>query len=286
MKIAVILDSGSDYYNRNVKMEGLYAVPLQIIVDNEGFRESVEISNDQVNSLIQREKDVKTSLPSLGDLDALFEQIKKDGYDTVFAVPITTGISGTLNAMRLASEPHDLKFIGYDCFTTDHIQLECAIAARTLFDQGADIDMVIERLDEAVKTSCTYIIPDNLDHLARGGRLSPMAAKLGGLLRIKPILFLGPSTKGVIDPFDKVRTMSKAIATVVADMKNKGVNDDYFITVVDVNSPDELEKTATLLKDTFPNTELRVTQLISTVSVHVGIGTIAFQTMKKINTKL
>ena len=286
MKIAVVLDSGSDYYNRDIQMEGLFSVPLQIIVEDEGFRESVEISNEQVNSLIQREKDLKTSLPSLGDLDELFANIKAQGYDTVFAVPITSGISGTINAMRLAAESQGLDYIAYDCYTTMHIELEYALAARRLFDQGASVDQVVNRLNETINDSCTYIVPDNLNHLAKGGRLSPLAAKLGGLLRIKPILFLGPTTKGVIDPFDKVRTMSKAISTVVDDMKSKHVDENFIITVVDVNSPTELEKTVDFVKATFPNTEVRVTQLISTVSVHVGIGTIAFQVQRKINSVL
>lgn len=286
MKIAVVLDSGSDYYNQDIQMEGLFSVPLQIIVEDEGFRESVEISNEQVNSLIQREKDLKTSLPSLGDLDELFANIKAQGYDTVFAVPITSGISGTINAMRLAADSQGLDYIAYDCYTTMHIELEYALAARRLFDQGASVDQVVNRLNETINDSCTYIVPDNLNHLAKGGRLSPLAAKLGGLLRIKPILFLGPTTKGIIDPFDKVRTMSKAISTVVDDMKSKHVDENFIITVVDVNSPTELEKTVDLVKATFPNTEVRVTQLISTVSVHVGIGTIAFQVQRKINSVL
>ena len=80
--------------------------------------------------------------------------------------------------------------------------------------------------------------------------------------------------------------MSKAISTVVDDMKSKHVDENFIITVVDVNSPTELEKTVDLVKETFPNTEVRVTQLISTVSVHVGIGTIAFQVQRKINSVL
>ena len=284
MKVAVLLDSGSDYYNQDIQMEGLFAVPLQIIAEDVGYKESVEISNDQVNSLMQREKSVSTSLPSLGELELLFMQIKDQGYDTVFAVPITSGISGTINAMRLAAQEQGLNFVAYDCYTTMHIELHCAKSARQLFDKGASIELVTERLDESVNHSCTYIIPDNLDHLAKGGRLSPMAAKLGGLLRIKPILFLGPKTKGVIDPFDKVRTMSKAIQSVIDDMKTRNIDESYNITVVDVNSPEVLETTYNKLKETFPTCQITQTQLISTVSVHVGIGTIAFQVYKRVNT--
>lgn len=283
MKIAVIVDSASDYYNQDIQLEGLYAIPLQIIEGEEAHLESVEISNDQVNNLMIREKELKTSLPVLGMIEDLFKNIKEDGYDQVFAVPITTGISGTLDAMRSAAHFTDMRFDSFDCFTAMHIELDCAIAARKLFDKGYNVEIVKQRLSDAVSNSDTYIIPNDLAHLARGGRLSPMAAKLGGLLKIKPILHLNKETKGIIDPFAKVRTMTKAIDTVIDDMENAGVDETYTLTLVDVNAPEELEKTEAKLKERFPNTPITVTQLISTVSVHVGIGSIAIQYMKNID---
>lgn len=283
MKIAVIVDSGSDYYNQDINMEGLYAIPLQIIENETSYLESVEITNDQVNNLMIRGKELKTSLPSLGKIEELFAQIKADGYDKVLATPITSGISGTLDAMRSAALFAEIEFDFVDCYTAMHIELDCALGARILLDKGYDIETVKARINDAVAQSDTYIIPDDLQHLSRGGRLSPLAAKLGGLLKIKPILHLNKDTKGIIDPFAKVRTMSKAIDTVIEDMANQGVDETYQLTLVDVASPNELDKTEAKLRERFPKTDMKVTQLISTVSVHVGVGTIAMQYMKKID---
>ena len=283
MKVAVLVDSGSDYYNQDIEMEGLFAIPLQIIEGTHAYQESIEITNDQVNNLMIRGKMLQTSLPALGEIEDLFKRIKADGYDLVFAVPITSGISGTLDAMRSAALFAEIPFDYVDCFTAMHIELECALGARKLFNKGYDITEVKKRLNDAIEKSNTYIIPNDLEHLSRGGRLSPLAAKLGGLLKIKPILHLDKSTNGVIDPFAKVRTMNKAIDTVLEDMVKAGVDETYQITLVDVNAPDELEKTQAKMEAQFPNSDLTVTQLISTVSVHVGIGTIAFQYLKKID---
>ena len=283
MKIAVVVDSASDYFNQDIQMEGLFAIPLQIIQGDESFKESVEITNDQVNNLMQRGKDLKTSLPVLGELEVLFQDIKDQGYTQIFATPITRGISGTLDTMRVAANSVDISFDAFDCYTAMLIELECALAARKLFDKGYDIPEVKKRLNEAILKSDTFIVPNDLDHLSKGGRLSPLAAKLGGLLRIKPILHLNHLSEGVIDPFDKVRTMSKAIDTVIKEMQAQGVDETYHITLVDVNNPTERDKTEAKLRETFPKSELTVTQLISTVSVHVGIGTLAFQYLKKID---
>lgn len=280
MKTAIVIDSGSNYYNEGLEVEGIFAIPLQIIHGDKAYLESVEISVSEVNKLMGQGEMLKTSLPSLGKIEELFIEIKNQGYDRIFGVPITSGISGTINAMVTAAQFADINFDYIDCFTAAHNELEIALGARKLFDQGKDIPEVKEILDISISDSNTYIIPDDLSHLSRGGRLSPLAAKLGGFLKIKPILHLDKSTKGVIEPFGKVRTMSKAVDTVIADMRKKGVGKGYFITVTDVNNPAELEVTMSKLKSEFPDAEFSKTQLISTVGVHVGVGAIALQYIK------
>lgn len=282
MKTAVIVDSSSNYYNENIEMDGLFAIPLQIINEDDASLESVEISIDQVNALMRENIMLQTSLPALGMIEDLFREIKAQGYERILAIPITTGISGTIGAMNTAAQFVDIKFVFIDCFTAASIELDCAVAARKLLDQGYDIPEIKERIDVALNNGNTFIIPDDLAHLSPGGRLSPLAAKLGGFLKIKPILHLNKDTKGIIEPFDKVRTMSKAIDRVIEAMQEAGVDETYKITIVDVDAKEELNKTVKKFEEAFPNTEIYVTELISTVSVHVGIGSLAFQYMKKI----
>ena len=70
-------------------------------------------------------------------------------------------------------------------------------------------------MKEAIENSSGYLIPNDLDHLAKGGRLTPMAAKLGGLLKIKPILEVSKNTEGKVGVYEKVRTQNKAIKKAV-----------------------------------------------------------------------
>lgn len=280
MKTAVVVDSGSNYYNEVDRKEGLFAIPLQIIDGDHAYLESVEISIDEVNQKLASGKLLQTSLPSLGKIEELFTEIKEMGYEQILAVPITSGISGTINAMVTAAQFADIKFEYIDCFTAARIELDLALTARDLLDEGKSIEAIRAILDDSIKNSDTYIIPDDLKHLSRGGRLSPLAATLGGFLKIKPILHLNHTTNGVIDPFGKVRTMSKAIDTVIAHMQDVGVGAGYTITIVDVEAPEALETTIEKLKTAFPEAKLHTGPLISTVSVHVGIGSVAFQYMK------
>ena len=277
MKTAIVVDSGSNIYNETIEKDGLFSVPLQLTYEGNSYKESIEITNEQVNTLMQDGVLIQTSLPSLGEISDLFEQIKKDGYDQIFAVPITSGLSSTLGAMKTAAQLVDIPFDYIDCFTTMHIQLLVALRAHDLFKQGKTNDEVKKNLNEMIDRSETIIIPDNLDHLSKGGRLSPLAAKLGGLLRIKPILHLNRETKGVIEALDKVRTMTRAIDEVIKRMKKAGVDEHYQITFTHVMAEKEAEQTIKKMKETFPHTKIVERDLITTVSAHVGIGAIAFQ---------
>lgn len=281
MNYAVLTDSGSNYFNSGITMKGLYAVCLQIIDGDKSYQEDREIDIDRVNQLMREGHLLKTSLPKGEDIDHIMETIKHDGYDGVFAVPITSGLSGTINAMKLSAEMHGLEFVYVDCYSTAHIALDSAIAARRLLDSGSDIDTVRSILHNHIDMSDTYVIPDNLEHLSRGGRLSPLAAKLGGFLKIKPILHLNPSSNGVIDPLDKVRTMRRAMTRVIEIMKDNGVDGSYKITLAHVAAPALLEEAKILFKDAFPDSEIVSINLVSTVSVHCGIGAFALQYMKK-----
>lgn len=280
MKTAVVIDSGSNYYNESINMEGLFAIPLQIIHGDNAFLETVTISVDEVNALLSKNEMLQTSLPVLVKIEELFREIKNQGYDNILAIPITSGISGTIDAFYTAAQFVGIDIEIIDCYTTAWIELELGIAARTLLDAGHSIATIRERFNESIRHSDTFIIPDDLGHLARGGRLSPLAAKLGGFLKIKPILHLNESTKGVIDPFDKVRTMSKAIDTVIDTMKQEGVGKGYLIVLANVVAHDLAESTLTKLKEAFPEAIFINEKLVPTVSVHVGIGSIALQYMK------
>jgi len=124
-----------------------------------------------------------------------------------------------------------------------------------------------------------------MKHLARSGRLSPMAATLAGILKIKPILFLDQSTEGKIEQLSKTRTMSKAIEEVVDIFEKKGVGEGYRICVTHVDNPEGAQQMYDLMIEKLKGAEIYITPLISTVSVHTGIGCLATQYVKLVDTK-
>ena len=283
MKIAVVTDSGSNIYHQNVEMKGLYKVPLQIIDQDKAYLEGETITIDQTYRMIYDGKLLKTSLPPLGRIDELFEQLKEEGYDLIFGVPITSGLSSTISAMVTTADRVGISFDYFDCFATASNQLHLATSARILFDKGYDVEEVKRRLEVSMLDSVTFVIPNDLKHLARGGRITPMAATLAGFMSIKPILKVSIDTGGKNDAYSKVRTMSKAWDVVIDYFKEKKVDENCLICVAHVWDPEKGQQFYERVKSNFPTAEIFQTDLISTVGVHTGLGCTAIQYIRKVN---
>lgn len=282
MKIAFVSDSGTGKDVKTLALDGIYSVPLQVSDGNENFHDLEEISLDEVYTRMREGHMLATSLPALGKIEELFQQLKEQGYEMVFAVPICTGLSGTMNAMRMSAETIGLAFDYVDCHVTAVVQEYMIKCAKKLSEEGKPLDEIKQTLEAIVHTTNTLLLPDDLQHLKRGGRLTPLAAALGGLLKIKPILQINEKTSGKIDVLDKVRTMHKAMDKAIEMMKQDGVDHTYSITVAHADDEAEGIVLQDKLKAAFPDAEHHMIKLVSVVGVHTGRGCQAIQYFKKI----
>lgn len=282
MKVAFVCDSGTGRNVEQLKEMGIFSCPLQISDEQHNYLELENISIAETYEKVSKMETIKTSLPPLGLINETIETIKSEGYDTVFCVPICSGLSGTSNAFRLACEDVNLNFVFLDTHVTAEVEYYCVTQAKKLYENGKSLDEIIAILNDVIESSHTYLLPMDLDHLVRGGRLTPFAAKLAGLLKINPILQIDQSTKGRIDVYDKVRTLNKAMERVLDCMKNHNVNEQYDVFVAYVKETVNCEKMLDKIKTAFPSAHSKLIPLISTVGCHTGIGCIAVQYYKRI----
>lgn len=283
MKIAFITDSGTGISSEAWLQEGIYSLPLQINDGDENFHDLEDITIEQVYERMRAGHILSTSLPSIGKIEALFQQLKEEGYDTIFAVAISEGLSGTLGALRMCATSLDLAFEYVDCYVTAVVQAYMVRKAKALYEQGKRIPEIKKILEKIVHSTNTLVLPDDLQHLKRSGRLTPLAAALGGLLKIKPLLQINEGTEGKVDVLDKVRTMSRAMDKVIDYMKADGVDASYDITLAHV---DDLETASILqdkLKEAFGDAKHHMISLVSAVALHTGQGTQAVQYFKRID---
>lgn len=280
MKIAFVSDSGTGKSVSEMMESGIFSVPLQVSYDQQNYQDLEELSIDNIYDLMANGTMLSTSLPSLGKMESLFTSLKNQGYEMVFAVPICTGLSGTIQAMKLSAETVGIPFEYVDCHVTAVVQEYMIKQAKLLHEQGKDIAYIKEVLEHIVDTTNTLLLPNDLQHLKRGGRLTPLAATLGGLLKIKPILKVNKDTSGKIDVVNKVRTMHKAMDVVIDMMKQDHVDETYMITIAHADDINEANVYMAKVKEAFPNATFNMIKLVSVVGVHTGIGCQAIQYFK------
>ena len=220
---------------------------------------------------------MKTSLPKLGHIENCFEQIKADGYDAVFCVPICRGLSGALDAMEMTARQVGLDFYGVDCHSTAVLEGRLVQIAKEMYEQGQDMDAIMERMDRIIDTADTILIFEDLQHMVRGGRLTPMAAALAGFLKIRPVLHLDRSTGGRVDVLGKVRTLTRAENLVIDRMIELGANDQYTFILAHVDALENAKEYARRIKEAIVNANVQIIDLVSTVGVHTGLGCLAVE---------
>lgn len=277
MKLAFVTDSGTGFNSEFWKEKGIYSLPLQITIGHETYEEGETISYAQIIDNLHKQVQMKTSLPSLGRIEDLFEELKKQGYEGVFCVPICKGLSGTLDAMESAASQLGLLFYGFDTGSTAVLQAHCILTAKEMYDAGRSIEEIMEQLERIAGKADTILLCDDLQHMKRGGRLTATAAMLGGLLKIKPILHDNRETGGRVDVLDKVRTMSRAQDRVIDRLKEIGITPAHDFTVAHVDSLEAAKKYAQRIKSNFPGATVRIIDLVSAVGIHTGLNCLAVQ---------
>ena len=146
MKTAFVTDSGTGKTVEELAKEGIFSVPLQVSYDNTNYQDLEELSIDRIYELMRDGVMLSTSLPSLGKIEALFEHLKNDGYEQIFAVPICSGLSGTINAMEMCARTVGLAFAYVDCHVTAVVQEYMIKTAKRLHEEGKTIQEIKDLL--------------------------------------------------------------------------------------------------------------------------------------------
>lgn len=283
MKIAYITDSGTGKSISEMAKDGIVSVPLQVSDENNTYQDMENLSKQDLITLLKEGHTFKTSQPSPGIIQECFESLKQQGVDLIYAVPICNGLSGTISTMTTIAQSLDMNIITVDTYVTAVVQEYLIKRIKKAHEEGVN-DLEIQLITNEVIDSCnTLIIPENLDQLIRGGRMTPLAAKLGKLLKIAPVLQINKSTSGRIDTLQKVRTFRKALEKAMDQMESDGINqsNDWYIAIAHVNNISEAQSLYRKIIERFPNAEVEVIELCSPVAAHTGLGAICLQYFRK-----
>ncbi len=282
MKIAYITDSGTGLSIDEMAKKQIFSLPLQISVNGKNYFDLEQISVADVINNLKLDANMTTSLPSLGLIEDLFDKLKEEGFEKVIAVPICSGLSGTMNALYLAAQNHAMPITCIDTYVTAYVEEYCIEYLRKrITDENVEETQAIREVNEIIDSCDTLLIPTDLKHLSKSGRLTPIAYRIASLLNIKPILRISKETNGKIDVIDKVRTFKRALQKALNIMLERIDSEDYIIHIVHVDAYGDALTFKEAVAKAFPNNEITIDALCSPVAIHTGLGCIAIQYYKK-----
>lgn len=285
-KIAIMTDSNSGIAPDEAKQLGIKVLPMPFMIQGETYYEDVNLSQEQFYSMLNEGEDISTSMPAMGDTMDAWDELLKE-HDEVVYIPMSSGLSGSCHAAVMLSEEYDGKVHVVDNHRISVTMRQSVLDALELSKAGLDGKEIKEKLEEVKGESSIYIMVDTMHYLKKGGRVTPAAAALGTLLRIKPVLSIQGEK---LDLFSKARTVKNAKTTMIAQIK-KELEERF-------NTPDGAnmhlavaytcdKEAATQWKEEveaeFPGCEVVMNPLSLSVSCHIGPGAIAIACSKKIN---
>ena len=286
MKIAVVTDSTAYLSAEQVKENDIHVVPIPFTVDGQTYREGVDITTTDFYAKLRTAREFpKTSQPPVGELLSLYEELGKQGYDTVISIHLAGTISGLVATLEsVKDQVPGVRVIPFDSRITVILMGMLAVKAARMANAGKSADEIIAALTELRDTIGEYFVVDDLQNLVRGGRLSNTAAFIGSVLKIKPLLTFDEQTDEIVG-FEKVRSTKKALKRAEALFAERIKDVDYplHLFVIHANDPEMAAKWQHRLQKQYPDYPVDISYFGPVIGTHLGEKALALAWMRDID---
>jgi DegV family protein with EDD domain len=281
-KIAIITDSGSGLNEFQAKQWGIYLLPLQVSIEDKVYRDGVELSTEDVYEALREGKYPKTSSPIGHDVQNLFNRLKDESVEIIISISISSGLSGTQQMLKLYAETYQFKFHQIETFSTCMIQQHIAIKVKQWINEGKEVDDIMYRVNVLAQSSNTLILPSDLNHLKNGGRLTPLAASLASMLKIRPVLHLNAQTQGKIDVLGKIRTDRKALEFAIDTLAHTYELDQTIIHIIHSDDSERAVLAQNLLvQKGYQVSNISISAISAVIASHTGLSCLGLQFIPK-----
>ena len=285
MRTAIVTDSNSGVSQKEAGQLGIFVLPMPFMIDGETFYEDIDLTQEEFYRKMEAGADISTSQPSPAAVTELWDRLLKE-YDEIVHIPMSSGLSSSCQTARVLAEDYEGKVHVVDNHRISVTQRQSALDARDLAARGFDGGKIREILERTAKDAMIYITVDTLKYLKKGGRITPAAAALGTILRIKPILAIDG---GKLDAFSKARTMNQARASMISAIQKDlsehmkdGAARETYLEIAHTNNDELAREFEDQVHELYPNTPIYTDRLSLSIACHIGPGSLALACTKKL----
>ncbi len=273
--VEIITDTSSLYSPEEGRKLGFDVMCLNVYVDGKSYREYTDISTADFLELVKQGHLPSSSQPAIGAVMELYEAYADE---EVVVISMADGLSGTYQSALGAKD-------GLDNSTNIHVINSRTLCGphRYLVDvavqmakEGCSASEIINQLMILMDTTRSFLLPQDFDFLKRGGRLTPLAAKLGGLLKIQPVMT--QTEDGMrLEKFSVARTFMGGVQNVLKVFSQETHPEACRLYITHAGVPAQAQKVQDLFLKHYPDLHIEVLELSPVFITQGGPGCLAIQ---------
>ena len=283
-KIAVVTDSNSGITPKEASGLGVYVIPMPFMIDRKTYYENIDLDQEQFYEKLEGDTDIITSQPTPSSILELWDDLLKK-YDEIVHIPMSSGLSGSCQSAHMLAQDYDERVQVVNNQRISITQKQSVRDALMLIEKGYDAKQIKEVLEEDKFNSSIYIMLDTLKYLKKGGRITPAAAALGTVLRLKPVLQIQGEK---LDAFAKARTINQGKNIMINAIRNDMINrfggvdpEACVIQMAHTHNDEMIQEIKKEVEEAFPGFIVSdVDPLSLSVSCHIGPGSLAIAVTK------
>ncbi len=288
-KIAIVTDSNSGITQKQAKELSVAVLPMPFMIREKTYFEDIDLTQEEFYDMLVGGDDIGTSQPSPESVMNLWKELLQEN-DEVVHIPMSSGLSGSCqSAIMLSQEP---EFEGKVHVVNNQrisvTQRQSVLDAKLLASKGKSGSEIKEFLENDKSNSSIYIMLDTLYYLKKGGRITPAAAALGTILKLKPVLQIQGDK---LDAFAKARTTTQGKSIMITAIKNDIINrfgglteeKGIWLQIAHTHNSEAAEQLKAELSEVFPGYDIHLDPLSLSVACHIGPGALAIACCKKIS---
>ena len=248
--------------------------PLKYTIDGETYTDMYGLSAKEFFNKLREGHMSVTSQINPEEAVQMMEPYVKEGKD-ILHLGFSSGLSGTLNSMRLAGQEYpEAKIIIIDTLCACLGEGLLLYKTLQLKEQGKTIDEIAAWAEENKLHVCHDVTVDDLNHLHRGGRISKTTAVLGTLVQIKPIIHM--DNEGKLQVIGKERGRKRSLNRIVdmAVEQSKGWDNDI-IMITHGDCIEDAEYVAKLVREKMGIDNILINNIGTVIGSHTGPGVVA-----------
>ena len=284
--IAIVTDSNSGITQAASKELGVFVLPMPFMIDEKTYYEDIDLTQEQFYEKLAAGADICTSQPSPESVMKLWDELLKD-YDEIVHIPMSSGLSGSCQSAMMLAEDYEGRVQVVNNQRISVTQRQSCLDAKLRAAKGMNAAKIKEALEADRFNSSIYIMLDTLYYLKKGGRITPAAAAIGTMLKLKPVLQIQGEK---LDAFSKARTVSQGKNTMINAVRNDMENrfggapdpEKHWISMAYTYNREAGEAFRDEVREAFPGFEIHMDPLALSVACHIGPGALAVTCSKKL----